>query len=147
MIGYPKILFLFIRLHLSLLNIVIFLTLKFVLGDHPIRRGPSQDVTFFYTGYHLSEQQSCTLIFSTNFILSSYLNSARHHLVIKLCCALNIYFKRSFSKLTHSFVDIELLDLFQNAKFYFYCSRELSVFGLKRYSLRKKDFLFAFRVY
>ena len=31
------------------------------------RRGPAQDVTFFHTGYHLSELKSCTLIFSTNF--------------------------------------------------------------------------------
>ena len=31
------------------------------------RRGPAQYVNFFYTGYHLSELQSCTLIFSTHF--------------------------------------------------------------------------------
>ena len=31
------------------------------------RLGPSQDVTFLYTGSHLSELQSCALIFSTNF--------------------------------------------------------------------------------
>ena len=31
------------------------------------RQGPAQDVTFFYTGSHLSELQSCTLTFLTNF--------------------------------------------------------------------------------
>ena len=30
--------------------------------------GPDQDVDFFYTRYHLSELQSCTLIFSTNLV-------------------------------------------------------------------------------
>ena len=29
--------------------------------------GPAQDVTFFYTRSHLSELQSCALVFSTNF--------------------------------------------------------------------------------
>ena len=38
---------------------------------------------------------------------------------------------RLFSKLTDSFVAIELLAFFNNAKFHFYCSRELSVFGIK----------------
>ena len=28
---------------------------------------PAQDINFFYTGFHLSEVQSCALIFSTNF--------------------------------------------------------------------------------
>ena len=31
------------------------------------RIGPAQDVTFFYMGSHLSELQSCALIFSTMF--------------------------------------------------------------------------------
>ena len=31
------------------------------------RRGPAQDVIFFYTGSHLSELQSCTLTFLTDF--------------------------------------------------------------------------------
>ena len=53
-----------------------------------IGRGLSQDVTFFYMGSHFSKLQSCALIFSTNFILFSYLNSARHSLVIEVCRAL-----------------------------------------------------------
>ena len=57
----------------------------------PFRRGPAKDVTFFYMGSHLSELQSCALIFSTNFILFSYLNSERHNLVIELCRALKIF--------------------------------------------------------
>ena len=32
-----------------------------------VRRGPAQDVPFFYTGSRFSELQSCTLIFSANF--------------------------------------------------------------------------------
>ena len=35
--------------------------------DESTRRGPAQDVTFFYTVSHLSELQHCTLIFSANF--------------------------------------------------------------------------------
>ena len=52
---------------------------------------PAQDVTFLYTGSHLSELQICTLIFSEIFILFSYLNKALHHLVIELCRALIIF--------------------------------------------------------
>ena len=41
--------------------------------------------------------------------------------------------------MSHSFVAIQLLNFFKNAKFHFYCSRELSVFGLKQsYSPSKK---------
>ena len=53
-----------------------------------IGHGPAQDVTCFYSGYHLSELQSCTLILSTFF---SYLNSARHNLFIELCRSLKIF--------------------------------------------------------
>ena len=43
-----------------------------------------------------------------------------------------------FTKVTRIFVAIELLTFFTNAKFYFYCSRELSVFWLnKLYSLSR----------
>ena len=56
----------------------------------------------FYTGSHFSDLQSCTLIFSTHFILFSYLDSARQNLVIELCHAL--IFPRLFIKLAHSFV-------------------------------------------
>ena len=44
-----------------------------------------------------------------------------------------------FIKFAHSFVAIELLTFFNNAKKIFYCSRELSVFWLnKLYSLSRK---------
>ena len=60
--------------------------------------GPSQDVTFFYTGYYLSELQRCAFIFSTKFILFSHLNNARHNLVIELCRAQkNLNFEQLFS--------------------------------------------------
>ena len=36
------------------------------------RHVPTQDFTFFYTGSHLIELQSCTLIFSTNFNFLKY---------------------------------------------------------------------------
>ena len=61
------------------------------------RLDPSNDETFFYTGFHLSELQMCTLIFSTNFILFSNLNSTGHNLVIELCRA--IYFLSLFLRL------------------------------------------------
>ena len=95
------------------------------------RLGPAQDVPFFYTGYHLSELQSCALIFSTNFILFSHLNSAQHNLVIKLCRApKKKMFLRLFGRLAHSFVAIELLNSSINEKLSFHCSREISVFGI-----------------
>ena len=63
------------------------------------------------------------------FILFLHLNSARHNIVIELCCALIAFnFFTVSSKLAYSFVAIELLDLFKNAKFHFYCSREILVF-------------------
>ena len=66
-----------------------------------------------------------------------YLNSARYNSVIELCRALKIFHfcLRLLIKLTYSFVAIELLDFFINAKLHFYCSRELSVFELKKHIL------------
>ena len=52
------------------------------------RRGPAQDVPSFYTPPHFSELQSCKSIISTDFLSFSYLNSARHNLVIELWRAL-----------------------------------------------------------
>ena len=54
-------------------------------------RDPSQDVTFFYTGYHFSELQSCTVIFQPIFIFFLHLNSVKQKLIIELCRALSIY--------------------------------------------------------
>ena len=74
------------------------------------------------------------------FHLFTNLNSALHNLVIELCSALKIFRKklRLFSKVKRSFVAIELLTFFKNAKFHSYSSRELSVFWLnKLYSLSR----------
>ena len=74
------------------------------------------------------------------FIIFSHLKNTLHNLVIELCNALNIFQKnlQLFIKITPSFVAIELLTFIKNAKFHFYCSRELSVFWLnKLYSLRR----------
>ena len=49
--------------------------------------------------------------------------------------------------MAHSFVPIQLLAFFINAKSHFYCSRELLVFGLEKKSVRKQDLFFAFYVY
>ena len=49
------------------------------------RRGPSQDAIFFYTPSHLSKIKSFKSIILTHSLLFSYLNSARHNLVIELC--------------------------------------------------------------
>ena len=76
--------------------------------------------------------------FLNQFFLFSHLNSLLHNLVVELCRALKIFQKtlRFFSKVTRSFVDIELLTLSINAKFHFYFSIELSLFGMnKLYSL------------
>ena len=55
------------------------------------------------------------------FILFSHLNGALHNLVIELCSALEIChnFLQLFSKVTRSFVAIELLTFFKNEKFQF----------------------------
>ena len=47
--------------------------------------GPAQDTPFFYTPSHLSELKHFKSIISTQFSLFSYLNIARHNLVIELC--------------------------------------------------------------
>ena len=52
------------RLHYQCSDMCPSLTLTFSFS---CRHGPSQDVTFFYTGSYFSELQTCTLIFSTNF--------------------------------------------------------------------------------
>ena len=44
----------------------------------------------------------------------------------------NLRFLQLFSKLANIIVAIELLASLINAEFHFYCSRELSVFGLKK---------------
>ena len=36
--------------------------------DKHVQQGPAQDVTFLYTRYHLSELQSCPLIFLSQFL-------------------------------------------------------------------------------
>ena len=90
------------------------------------RIGPAQDVTFFYTGYHLSDLKSSALISSP-----SHLNSARHNLVIELCRAL--LKKRLFSKLMHSFVAIYLLNFSKNAKFQTFLYTKIQIL------LKKKD--------
>ena len=52
-----------------------------VIGFHS-RRGPAQDVPFFYTPSLLSEIKSFKATISTHFTFISYLNSAKHNLVI-----------------------------------------------------------------
>ena len=54
---------------------------------------------------------------------------------------------RLFCILVYIFVAIELLAFFINTKFRFYCSRELSVFGIENKTIRKQDWFFAFCVY
>ena len=69
---------------------------------------------------------------SQHIFFFSYLNSAQHNLVVQLCCAkTHLQFCLwSFSKLTYSFVTIELLAFILDVKFNFYFSRELSVLRL-----------------
>ena len=60
-----------------------------------------------------------------------------------LCTENNIIFIWIFSKLTYSFVAIEFLDSFKNAKFHLYCSRDILVFYLLKYILQTyKGFIF-----
>ena len=55
------------------------------------RRGPAQDVPFFYTPSNLSRLQSCKSIISTKLLLFLYFTILRHKLVIELCLALVIF--------------------------------------------------------
>ena len=102
---------------------------------------PAQDVHFFYTLSRLSALQNCALVFLTDFQFIFTFKNALHNLVIELCRTLKYYksIPQFFSNFTRSFVAIELLTFFKNANFHFYCSIELSLFGLnKLYSLSKK---------
>ena len=58
----------------------------------------------------------------------------------------SLVFLRLSSKFAYIFVAIELLTFFINAKFHFYCSRELSVIGIKKNPVRKHDWFFAFSI-
>ena len=99
---------------------------SFVLRD---RLQPK--TSHFYTRHLL--RVNCKIVSQLSqpmFLSFSYLNIARHNLVIELCRAL-IFLNFCiwlYSKLAYSFVANELLALFNNAKFHFYYSRELSVF-------------------
>ena len=98
-------------------------------------RDPAQDVTFstrhlIRVNYKVVSQLSQPI-----FRTFSYLNSVRYSLVIEFCRVqkyLN-FCTRLFSKLTYSFVAIELLALKKKAKIDLFCSIEISVFGLKIY--------------
>ena len=70
------------------------------------------------------------------FSLFSHLKNEVLNLVIELCSAHKLfqkYFTRFFKIVTHSFVAIELLTFFNNAKFHFYCSIDLSLFWLHKW--------------
>ena len=105
---------------------------KYNLSVRVCWRGPAQDSPF--SSHHLiSVNYKVVSQLSQSISLSfSYLNIARHNLVIELCRALKIFYFCSglFIKLTCSFYLLNYW-LFQNCKITFYCSRELSVFGLK----------------
>ena len=105
------------------------------IWDNKYRRGPAQDITFFYTGSHLSELQSCTLIYQPIFILFSYLNSAQQSLVIELYRALIIFHfcVQVFSKLTHIFWLLNYW-IYHKCKIpLLLLKRALSIWDLKKY--------------
>ena len=99
--------------------------------------------TFSTRGLILVNKKLCINFLNQFFF--SYFNSARHSLVTELCLTLKTFyfFLRLLIKLAHSFVAIELLDFFKNAKFHFYCSRELSV---KKIYIHKQDYYFLLSV-
>ena len=106
-----------------------------ILQDIYGELGPSQDV-------HSSTRALIWVHFKTVnsfsrpiFSLFSHLNSVWHNSVIELYCALQIIqniLLQLFIKVTRSFVAIELFTFCKNAKFIFYCSRELSLFWLDK---------------
>ena len=94
----------------------------------------------FYTRSHLSALQNCALLFSTNFkFIFTFKNCTTQFSHWIVLCTKNISILCLFIKITHGFLAIELLTFFKNARFHFYCSRELSLFWLyKLYSLSRK---------
>ena len=87
----------------------------------------------------LGKLQSCTIISQQLYfiLVFKYCRTRSSHWIV-LCTRNNLSFLHSFSKLLHSFVSIELFNFIKNAKSHFYCSREISLFGLnKYYSLSK----------
>ena len=98
-----------------------------------IRLVPAQDGPFFYTRSHLSALQNCALLFSTNFqfifLFKECITQLIHWIV---SCTIFQKVFQVFIKFKHSFVAIELLTFYKNAKKLFYCSRELSLFWLNK---------------
>ena len=93
---------------------------------------PAQDVHFFYTRSHLSSLKSCALFFSSNFQFIStfkYCTTQFSYWIVSYTKNKS-FFKWLFSKFAPSFVAIELLTFSKNSKFYYYCWREFSVFGI-----------------
>ena len=69
-------------------------------GVHP-NMSPFSTRDLIWVNYQVLSE-ICQLIF----LSFSYLNSARHNSVVEFCRELNTFLKRSYSKLTHSFVAI-----------------------------------------
>ena len=55
------------------------------LSTGNVKRGPSQEVPYFYTPSRLSELKVVSQLSQPIFLSFSYLNSARHFSVIELC--------------------------------------------------------------
>ena len=96
-----------------------------------IRLVPAQDGPFFYTRSHLSALQNCAVLLSTNFqiiVIFKECTTQFSHWIVQ--CA--IFFKnivQLFIKFTRSFVAIELLTCFINAKNYFIAWESSHYFG------------------
>ena len=101
---------------------------------HNRGRVPAQYFPFSYTSSYLSGLQSCKSIIPTEYpfilIFKLWTTQFIHWIVSCTKNILNFVHGYLVNRLT-VFLAIELLAFFKNAKFQFYCSRELSVFGLK----------------
>ena len=108
---------------------------------HNYKLVPAQYIHLFYKRSHLSTLKICLLIFSTNFqFIFTFKKCTTQFSHWIVSCTKNISsVKRFFSKVTRSFVAIELLTFFKNANFHLYCSRDISVFWLNNiYSLNRR---------
>ena len=86
---------------------------------------------FIWVNYIVINQLSQPILF---YFIFRYYTTPSSHLILSYTKN-NSIFLRFFRKLVHSFVAIESLTFFMNAKFHFYCPRELSVFGQKIFLL------------
>ena len=95
-----------------------------------LRLVPAQHINFFYTCFHLSALQKCSLLFSTNFqfiFIFKKCTTQFSHWIVSCIVSLQKYCT-DFYQICAQFCSSWIIDFFHKCKKLFYCSRELSLF-------------------